>query len=270
MQQRGESPALFSMELPMRSALTVIGLCALLLLAACGSGVATAPQAEPPTAPAESPAATTEPPTATAEPAPVTAVAPTTAPPTATAEQAAEPATFAIVPEESRVSYEVGEVFINQGNRYVVAVGVTQVISGELTLDRAAPENSSVGPITIDISAFQSDSERRDNAIRDQWLESRRFPLATFVPTEISGLPATYSEGEQLRLMITGDLTIRETTQPTTFIVEVALAGDELRGTATSDIKMSDFGFEAPNILNVLRAEDDVRLTFDFVARTAE
>jgi hypothetical protein len=31
---------------------------------------------------------------------------------------------------------------------------------------------------------------------------------------------------------------------------------------------MTDFGFEPPDILNVLRAENEVDITFEFVART--
>ncbi len=174
---------------------------------------------------------------------------------------------FVIVPEESQVQYEVDELFIREGNILNTAIGVTQIISGEVLFDRANPQNSTVGPLSIDISAFASDSERRDQAIRDRWLESARFPIATFTPTAISGLPTSYTDGEEVTLQITGDLTVRETTQPVTFDVSGQIEGDTMRGTATTDLKMSDFGFDPPDIAGVLRSEDDVVLIFDFVAR---
>ncbi|NJL33733.1 MAG: YceI family protein [Chloroflexaceae bacterium] len=235
-----------------------------LVLVACGGGVTPAaqapaePAAEAPTealteameAPTE---ALTEAPTETAAEAPAAA--------------AAEPVLFVIVPEESQVLYAVDETFLRGGVRDFTAVGVTQQIEGTITFDRANPQNSTVGPMTIDISAFQSDDERRDNAIRDRWLESARFPIATFTPTSIAGLPETYTDGDEITLQITGDLTIRDTTNPVTFETVGTINGDEMRGTATTMLLMTDFGFDPPDILNVLRAENEVNITFEFVAR---
>lgn len=69
---------------------------------------------------------------------------------------------FAIVPGESEVAYRVGEVFIREGNRFNVAVGITQAVRGDLFIDRANPRRSRIGTITVDIIQFKSDSERRD------------------------------------------------------------------------------------------------------------
>lgn len=178
--------------------------------------------------------------------------------------------TFTIVPEESNVSYAVGEVFIRDDNKFVTAVGITQQIEGEVYYDATNPQNSTVGTITIDISAFKSDSDRRDKAIQDQWLESATYPLATFVPTTIDGLPETYTDGEEITLQITGDLTVRETTQPVTFETVGQITGNEMTGKATTTIQMTNFGFEPPNIAGILKAENDAVLTFEFVARASE
>jgi polyisoprenoid-binding protein YceI len=236
-------------------------------LAGCGGAPASAPAATEPAATAPAVAA----PAATAPVAAPTAVAaPATTDSTATTPAASASAAitvFEIVPAESAVTYEVGETFLSQNNRFNVAVGKTQVISGSVNLDRANPRNSTVGPIQIDISAFQSDNQRRDNAIRDNWLESTRFPLATFVPTKIEGLPATYSDGQELTLTITGDLTVRDATKPVTFTVTGKVAGTDMSGVANTEIKMSDFGVTPPDIAGMLKAEDNVKITFSFVAR---
>ena len=272
----------------------------MLLLAGCGSTTtSTAPAAT--TAPA---AAATTPPASEATTAPtmamdatgMAAMGATTAPTTGATAPAADattapatgattaPATsataatssstssanaqvFKIAPDQSKVTYEVGEVFINQGNKYNLAVGTTQQVSGNITFDPSAPQNSKVGPITIDISTFKTDSDRRDNAIRDRWLESAKFPQAVFTPTKIDGLPTSYAPGQEITLQMTGDMKIRETTKPVTFQVTGKIENNTMTGKATSQIKMSDFGFEPPNILNILKAEDDVKLTLDFVAK---
>lgn len=174
---------------------------------------------------------------------------------------------FVIVPQDSRVVYRVNETFFREGNRLNTAVGTTHDVRGEIRIDRADPRRSAIGPITVDISTFRSDSARRDNAIRERWLESARFPLAQFTATSIQGLPAAYREGEELRLQITGTLKIRDRERPVTFAALVKAAGATLSGTATAGIKMTDFGFDPPSILGVLRAENDVAIEFVFVAR---
>ena len=177
---------------------------------------------------------------------------------------------FVIVPGESQVSYRVGEVFINQGNRFNVALGTTNAIRGEILIDRGTPRNSRLGPITVDISRFQSDSVRRDNAIRDRWLESSRFPTAEFTPTSIEGLPEAYTDGRELNLHVTGNLKIREVTRPTKFAVTLWLQGTALTGVGNTTIRMTDFGFDPPSIFGILRAEDEAKLEFRFVARPAQ
>ena len=175
---------------------------------------------------------------------------------------------FVIVPAESQVTYRVAETFINEGNRLNVAVGVTNAIRGEFVINRSDPRQSRIGVITVDISRFQSDSTRRDNAIRGRWLESSRFPMAEFTPTEIDGLPVTFEDGKELRLEITGRLKVRDVTRLTKFQTALTLSGTTLTGFATTKILMTDFGFQPPSILGILRAENEVNVEFRFIARS--
>jgi polyisoprenoid-binding protein YceI len=178
-----------------------------------------------------------------------------------------ERVTFKIAPGESRVTYEVGETFLNQNNRFNLAVGVTSTISGEIKADLANPPASSLGEISVDISQFKSDNSRRDSAIRGEWLESSRFPLAVLKVTQIEGLPVAYEEGQDYSFQVTGDLTVKETTRPVTFEVTARLTGDTLTGRAVTTILLSDFGVGPISILGVLKTEDEARVTLDFVAR---
>jgi polyisoprenoid-binding protein YceI len=175
--------------------------------------------------------------------------------------------TFKIIPIESEVTYEVGEVFLNQNNRFNVAVGVTPEVSGEILVDRNNPQNSTIGLISVDISQFKSDSGMRDNAIRERFLESAKFPTVTFLPTDLQGLPESYEEGQSLVFQITGDATIRDITLPVTFDVTLVGEGDTLTGEAKAVILMSDFGFGPISIGGILNTEDEVNLIFTYVAR---
>lgn len=174
---------------------------------------------------------------------------------------------FNIIPGETQLQYEVGEVFINDSNRFAVAIGVTPQVEGEIQIDRAAPQNSTMGAITADISQFKSDSGRRDNAIRGRFLESERYPNVTFVPTQIEGLPNSFQEGQEIPLKITGDLMIRDVTRPVSFDATVKLEGDQLTGQAMTTILMSEFEFGPINVAGILKTEDEAKVTLTFVAR---
>ncbi len=216
--------------------------------------------------------------TATSAPAntayPAVAAAPATAYPagTPTGGAAASGATgatttFKIVPNESKASYTVNETLFNENNRINTAIGTTPQITGDIIADKANPQNSKLGTITVDLSQLTSDSSRRDNFIKQQFLESSKFPLATFVPDKIDGIPSSYKEGQDYSLKISGNLTVHNVTKPVTFDVTANLKGDTLTGTATTNLLMSDFGVGPISLMNMLKTEDKVIVKISFVAR---
>ena len=242
----------------MRKTMLVVTLL-VLAITACSSPAAQA---------TEPPVITVEPVTTQALHAEPTAAQPQVAPTDLPASQPPGGANvYHIVPGESQLKYEVYETFINDNNRLNLAVGTTSQVTGDVQIDPASPANSTLGEITADISQFQSDSSRRDNALRDRFIESARYPEVTFVAQSIEGLPASYQEGEQLALKISGDLTIRDVTKPVTFDATVKLEGDTLSGEAVTTILMSDFGFGPISIGGILNTEDEAKVTLTFVAR---
>jgi polyisoprenoid-binding protein YceI len=231
------------------SKLTPLFILLAVILAACGTQTPSPPA--PPTA-------------APAEP---TQTEPTLLPEPTEGESAELLMTFKLIPGESELQYEVGEVFINQDNRFNVAIGVTKQIEGEIIVDPTSPSSSRLGTFTADVSQFKSDSNRRDSTLRNRFLESATYPTVTFIPSQIEGIPDNYQEGEQVQLKITGDLTIREVTNPVTFDTSVKYDGEALRGEATTTILMSEFGFGPISIAGILNTEDEAKVTLFFVAK---
>jgi polyisoprenoid-binding protein YceI len=174
---------------------------------------------------------------------------------------------FKIVPGESQVSYQVQETFINKNNKLNTAIGITKQVTGDIYGNKTDPGQSKIGAITIDISQFTSDSSMRDNFIRRNFLQSSTYPLATFAPTTIDGMPASYTEGQSYSFKVTGNLTVHNVTKPVTFDVTASLSGNTLSGTATAGIKMSDFGVGPITLAGMIQTQDDVALTLKFVAR---
>ena len=180
-----------------------------------------------------------------------------------------------IVPGESQAGYEVDEEFLaGAANALGVkpgkgkTVGSTDQVSGQLTLDfsGATPQITS-GDFQVDISTLKSNQSRRDNRIRSNWLESAKFPMATFKATGIQNGPASYTEGEEVSFQLAGDLTIREITQPVVFDVKATLKGDTISGTATTAFLMSQFGVDPPAMGNLFTVGDNTVVTLTLVAK---
>ena len=66
---------------------------------------------------------------------------------------------------------------------------------------------------------------------------------------------------------IVGELTIRKVTKEVSFDTRAKIVGDTLTGTAVLKFNMTDFGFDPPAILFVLKAENAVELTLQIEAK---
>ena len=255
------------------------GLAALaILLAACGSpasspssgaasGKSVAPAASPqggptPTAmiaqPAPSPSPVAQPspsPAALASPSPSALASPAASPVAAAAPSAAGAVRYSIVSDRSEARYEVQEKFAERPlpNQ---AVGRTQDISGDIELEGPGSLRGRVLQMRVDLRTLTSDSGRRDAFVRTNTLQTDQFPFAEFRSTEPAG-PATYTEGTEATFQIPGIMTIKGNERPITWDATARLDGERLAGTATAQIKLSDFGVEAPR-LAILTVEDDM------------
>ena len=193
----------------------------------------------------------------------------------ATASRAAGTATtggtrYAIAATNSKATYKVNETFINQGNRFNTAQGTTGDVTGDITINKQNPSLSTIGTIKVDISKLASDSGQRDNQIRNRWLESTKYPTATFVPKRLEGLPTTpYTDGQDLTFKIVGDLTIRTVTKEVTFDATGKIVGDTFTGTSATKFNMTDFGFDPPDVAGIVKAENGVELTMTIEAKQA-
>jgi polyisoprenoid-binding protein YceI len=223
-----------------------------LLLAAvvfAGCAAPGAPAASQPAAPAtEAPAAA---PTATTQPEPTSTTAPTEAAPeapTATAEpdpteapaeptaQPAAAAVFAIVPTESEARFKINEVL--RGNPTLV-IGATSEVAGQLTVDPANPGATQVSEITVNAGTLATDENMRNRAIRNFILNTGQFPSVTFVPTELTGLPASAAVGQPFSFKIAGDLTIRDVTRPVVWDATVTPESEtRIKGLATATVPL--------------------------------
>ena len=183
---------------------------------------------------------------------------------------------LSIVGSESEACYLASETFLennmmNLPSGFNGAVGITKTIQGDIALDRANVANSQIGDITINISEFKSDNGRRDSFIRQNFLQSNKYPFATLTNVTAIGLPTgAYQEGTTLEFKIKGTLTVHDTPRDTTFDATGTFKDNVLVVRATTDLKISDFKVQVPSIGGLLKVDDPVRLVVNLVARPSE
>ncbi|MFQ5398330.1 MAG: YceI family protein [Anaerolineae bacterium] len=180
--------------------------------------------------------------------------------------------TFVIVPEESEASYIAAEEFFSGAVERLGktlgltdTIGRTNEIEGAFQLSPDEPFPLVSNHFIVNIQSLASDDRRRDERLREQWLESFRYPEAEFTATAVEGF--RYVEGEEVNFTLTGDMTIREITNSVTFDVTAVLEGDTIRGAATAPMRMSDYGFDPPAFGNFFTVEDEFTVVVVFTAR---
>lgn len=173
---------------------------------------------------------------------------------------------YRISQEDSRVEFNIDEVL---GGRDNTVIGITNQVAGDILVNLDDPSTSEVGQIRINARTFATDDNRRNNAIGRFILQAERaeFEFIEFQPTRIDGLPESAAVGDTISFQITGDLTIKGTTNSVTFATTVTLESeDRLAGYAETTVMYPDFNLSIPSVPSVSSVDEDVILKIDFVA----
>ena len=180
--------------------------------------------------------------------------------------------TFLIDPARSRAAYIVDEEFFAGATRkyglevgkYKVA-GETQDVVGTVQLDLS---DAAVGPnrFGVYLPTLRTDQKLRDGWIRENALESDRFPLAVFVAHTIGDAPQDYEEGDTVQFQLEGELTLRGTTLTAVWDVNASLQDGTIEGSMETRLRMTDLGFDPPNFANTLTVQDEFTVRIEFVA----
>ena len=179
---------------------------------------------------------------------------------------------FRIDPAESTARYVVDEeLFADATRKYGLKVGKTKVIGktndlmGLIQIDLTQREIGA-NRFAVFLPTLQTDQALRDAWIRENALESDRFPLAVFVADRLLELPESYREGEEIRFRMEGELSLRGISQTTVWDVEASLSGSSIRGSMHTRLRMTSLGFDPPDFANTLTVQDEFTVQIDFVA----
>jgi polyisoprenoid-binding protein YceI len=171
---------------------------------------------------------------------------------------------FQITSDGSEARFIIDEILRGEPK---TVVGATSQVSGEIRIDLGNLSATEVGSIEIEAGTVKTDNNFRNGAIENFILQTGSFPIISFSPAVIDGLPAEVVVGDTFSFTLTGDLTIREITQSVSFDVTVTAQSEtEIRGSARTTVLREDFNLTIPSVAQVAGVSNEVILELDFVA----
>ena len=170
---------------------------------------------------------------------------------------------FIVAPTGNEVRYRVREQLVGR-DLPNDAVGETSAVSGMIVLDESGRIVAEQSQITVDVTGLTSDSDRRDGYVQRRLLEGEDHPTVTLTPTGISGLTGAVPTSGTAQLQVTGDLTVKGVTRPTTWQVTANFGADQVTGSAQTAFTFDDFELDQPRVPVLLSVADTIRLEYDF------
>jgi polyisoprenoid-binding protein YceI len=144
------------------------------------------------------------------------------------------------------------------------AIGETKNLTGAISFDSNGKVIRDASKFTVDAGSFVSDKDRRDGFVRGRLLEADQYPTVVLVPTAVRGvtlpLPATGTRPIEM----TGDLTVRGVTRPTTWNGTVQFKDGAVSGSAVTAFTFDDIQMEQPRVPVLLSVADTIRLEITF------
>jgi polyisoprenoid-binding protein YceI len=203
----------------------------------------------------------------TAAPAiPTASIGTPTASSTASSNDAALPAGtlhFVIDQTGTEAKYVVKETL--RGIADSLAVGTTNAVTGDLYLTPAGLATGVQSKFVVDLTKLKTDESQRDNYIRQNVLQTGRFPNAEFVVESISPFPAGYVDGAEVSLTMSGTLTVHGVSKKVDWAVKARRQGKALTGIADLSFNMTDFSIQPPDV-QIAKAQNGVTLQMTIAA----
>jgi polyisoprenoid-binding protein YceI len=170
---------------------------------------------------------------------------------------------FILAPTEQAARYRVRERLVGH-DLPNDAVGETKSVTGVIAFDSSGNVVRQESKFVVDAGTFVSDQNRRDGFVRGRLLDARQYPSVVLVPTSVRGVALPLPASGARAIEMTGDLTVRGVTRPTTWKGTVNFKDGRIAGSAATEFTFDDFQIEQPRVPVLLSVADTIRLEIDF------
>ncbi|HMJ19863.1 MAG TPA: YceI family protein [Gemmatimonadaceae bacterium] len=170
---------------------------------------------------------------------------------------------FVLAPSEQAARYRVRERLVGH-DLPNDAVGETKSVTGAIAFDSTGSIVRQESKFVVDAATFVSDQNRRDGFVRGRLLDARQYPSVVLVPSSVRGVALPLPTSGSRAIEMTGDLTVRGVTRPTTWKGTVNFKDGRVVGSAATEFTFDDFQIEQPRVPVLLSVADTIRLEIDF------
>jgi polyisoprenoid-binding protein YceI len=137
------------------------------------------------------------------------------------------------------------------------ATGRTNNVTATMTINGTTISDVTV---TADLRSLKSDNDLRDGRIRDQGIESNRFPQAKFVLTTPIALSALPAAGQTIKVDAAADFTLHGVTKKVTIPLEARWDGKAVQVVGTLPVVFGDYNITAPDSTFVASVDDHAEM----------
>jgi polyisoprenoid-binding protein YceI len=138
--------------------------------------------------------------------------------------------------------------------------GTFQLKGGMMTVDESTGEAD--GEIIVETASGESGNGSRDRRMKDDVLESKRYPEAIFHPLKVTG---AVHAGQTQTITVEGTFTIHGADHPLFLQVMTTRNGDTLTAKTSFVVPYVDWGMKDPSTL-MLRVGKEVKIDVDALA----
>lgn len=149
------------------------------------------------------------------------------------------------------------------------AVGTTDSVTGAIVVRPDGGFVPDASKLVVDLRTIKTDEPKRDGFVRENTLETGRFPTAEFRPTRHRGMPAPLPTSGTATFDLTGDMLLHGVTSEATWAVSATFAPTTVTAKATTRFNFAKFKITVPKIFGLLSVDDDIRLELDLRLRRA-
>jgi polyisoprenoid-binding protein YceI len=100
--------------------------------------------------------------------------------------------------------------------------------------------------------------------VRGRLLDAEQYPSIVLIPTNVRGVALPLPTSGSRAIEVTGDLTVRGVTRPTTWKGTAHFKDGRIAGSATTAFTFDDFQIEQPRVPVLLSVADTIQLEIDF------
>src|SRR5436853_5662960 len=144
------------------------------------------------------------------------------------------------------------------------AVGETQKLTGAISIDSNGKVIRDASKFTVDAGSFVSDKNRRDGFVRGRLLEADAYPTIVFVPAAVRGVSLPLPKSGTRDIEMTGDLTVRGVSRPTTWKGTAEFKDGGVTGAVATAFTFDDMKIEQPGGPALLNVGETIKLEISF------